>query len=72
MEEKQCILVVIGATEDGKKAVVTMAFKLCQCAQKRWQRLYGYSKLGKVIRATKFINGIDKFGTLPNLLIHNI
>ena len=40
------------------KTVVTMAFKLCQCAQKRWQRLYGYRKLGKVIQGIKFINGI--------------
>jgi len=42
------------------KTVVTMAFKLCQCAQKRWQRLYGYRKLGKVIRDVKFINGIEE------------
>jgi len=42
------------------KTVVTMAFKLCQCAQKRWQRLYGYRKLGKVIRGVKFINGIEE------------
>jgi putative transposase len=42
------------------KTVVTMAFKLCQCAQKRWQRLYGYRKLGKVIREVKFINGIEE------------
>jgi transposase-like protein len=42
------------------KTVVTMAFKLCQCAQKRWQRLYGYRTLGKVIRGVKFINGIEE------------
>jgi putative transposase len=42
------------------KTVVTMAFKLCQCAQKRWQRLYGYRKLGKLIRGIKFINGIEE------------
>jgi putative transposase len=42
------------------KTVVTMAFKLCQCAQKRWQRLYGYRKLGKVIQGVKFINGIEE------------
>jgi transposase-like protein len=42
------------------RTVVTMAFKLCQCAQKRWQRLYGYRKLGKVIRGVKFINGIEE------------
>jgi len=42
------------------KTVVTMAFKLCQCAQKRWQRLYGYRKLGKIIQGIKFINGIEE------------
>jgi len=42
------------------KTVVTMAFKLCQCAQKRWQRLYGYRKLDKVIKGVKFVNGIEK------------
>ena len=42
------------------ETVVTMAFKLCQCAQKGWQRLYGYRKLGKVIRGVKFVNGIEE------------
>jgi len=42
------------------KTVVTMAFKLCQCAQKRWQRLYGYRKLGKVISGIKFVDGVEE------------
>jgi putative transposase len=42
------------------KTVVTMAFKLCQCAQKRWQRLYGYRKLGKVISGIRFVDGIEE------------
>jgi putative transposase len=42
------------------KTVLTMAFKLCQCAQKRWQRLYGYRKLGKVISGVKFVDGIEE------------
>jgi putative transposase len=42
------------------KTVVTMAFKLCQCAEKRWQRLYGYRKLGKVISGIKFVDGIEE------------
>jgi hypothetical protein len=42
------------------KTVVTMAFKLCQCAQKRWQRLYGYRKLGKVIRGIKIDDGVEE------------
>ena len=42
------------------KTVVTMAFKLCECAQKRWQRLYGYRELGKVISGVRFIDGIEE------------
>jgi putative transposase len=42
------------------KTVVTMAFKLCQCAQKRWQRLYGYRKLEKVISGIKFVDGVEE------------
>jgi transposase-like protein len=42
------------------KTVVTMAFKLCQSAQKKWQRLHSYKILGKVIRGAQFVNGIEK------------
>ena len=42
------------------KTVLTMAFKLCQCAQNKWQRLHSYKKLGKVIRGVKFNNGIEE------------
>jgi len=42
------------------KTVVTMAFKLCQDAQRRWQRLYGYRKLGKVIRGIRFVDGVEE------------
>ena len=42
------------------KTVLTMAFKLCQCAQKRWQRLHGYKMLPKVIRGVRFVNGIEE------------
>jgi len=42
------------------KTVVTMAFKLCQCAQKRWQRLYGYRKLGEVINGIRFVDGVEE------------
>jgi transposase-like protein len=42
------------------KTVLTMAFKLCQSAQKRWQRLHGYKIIGKVIRGVKFANGIEE------------
>jgi len=41
------------------KTVLTMAFKLCQSAQKRWQRLHSHKILGKVIRGVKFVNGVE-------------
>jgi transposase-like protein len=40
--------------------VVTMAFKLCQSAQKRWQRLHHSKRLAKVIKGIKFVNGIEE------------
>jgi len=40
--------------------VVTMAFKLCQSAQKRWQRLHHSERLAGVIEGVKFINGIEE------------
>ena len=42
------------------KTVLTMAFKLCQSAQKRWQRLHSYRMIPKVIRGVKFVNGIEE------------
>jgi len=42
------------------KTILTMALKLCQCAQNKWQRLHSYRKLGKVIRGVKFNNGIEE------------
>ena len=37
-----------------------MAFKLCQYAQKRWQRLDSHKQLAKVIRGVNFIDGIEE------------
>lgn len=42
------------------QTVVTMAFKLCECAQKRWIRLYHPHRLAEVIKGVKFINGIEE------------
>ena len=42
------------------KTVVTMAFKPCQCAQKRWQRLHGSKKPAEVIKGVIFVNGIEE------------
>lgn len=41
-----------------RQTMLTMVFKLCQSAQKRWRRLQGYRRLGEVIENVKFINGI--------------
>ncbi len=38
--------------------VLTTAFQLCRCAQKRWIKLHHPERLGEVIRGVKFINGI--------------
>ena len=40
-------------------AALTMAFKLCQCAEKRWIRLHHPKRLAKVIKGKKFINSIE-------------
>ena len=42
------------------QTVITMAFKLCQCAQKRWIRLHHPQRLAKVIRGVKFVNGVEE------------
>jgi transposase-like protein len=38
--------------------VLTMAFQLCRCAQKRWIKLHHPERLAEVIRGVKFVNGI--------------
>jgi transposase-like protein len=38
--------------------VLTMAFQLCRCAQKRWNRLYHPKRLAEVIRGVKFVDGV--------------
>jgi putative transposase len=40
--------------------VLTMAFQLCCCAQKRWIRLNHPERLAEVIRGVKFVNGIEE------------
>jgi len=44
------------------KTVLTMAFQLCRCAQRKWQRLSGYEKLEKVVEGIWFVNGIEETG----------
>ncbi|KJS30729.1 MAG: transposase [Desulfatitalea sp. BRH_c12] len=40
--------------------VMTMAFKLCKCAQKRWIRLHHPERLAEIIKGVKFVNGIEE------------
>ena len=42
------------------KTVLTMAFQLCRCAQKKWQRLSGYKKLEKDQHVTFIETTTDK------------
>jgi len=38
--------------------VLTMAFQLCRCAQKRWIRLHHPERLGEIISGVKFVDGM--------------
>lgn len=40
-----------------RTTILTMVFKLCQSAQKRWIRLYGLQRLAEVIKGVNFVNG---------------
>ena len=42
------------------KTVLTMAFQLCRCAEKKWQRLFHYETLAKVAEGVRFVNGIEE------------
>lgn len=40
--------------------VVSMAYKLCRCAEKRWQKINGIDKLTKVIENVEFVDGMER------------
>jgi transposase-like protein len=42
------------------QTAITMAFRLCQCAQKRWIRLHHPERLAEVIRGVNFVNGLEE------------
>lgn len=42
------------------KTVLTMALKLCQCAERKWIKLHHPKKLAEVIRGVKFVNGEEE------------
>ncbi len=45
-----------------RTTILTMVFKLCESAQKRWNRLRGFNYLADVIRGVKFTNGVRQKG----------
>ncbi len=40
-----------------RKTAMSMVFKLCQCAQRKWRKLDGSNHLAEIIRGVKFVNG---------------
>ena len=42
------------------QTILTMAFRLCQCAEKRWIRLHHPQRLAEIVRGVKFVNGIEE------------
>lgn len=42
-----------------REALLTMMFKLGQCAEQRWRRIRGFHYLAKVITGVKFKDGIE-------------
>ncbi len=42
------------------QTVVTMAFQLCRCAEKRWQKINGLKKLAQVIEGVQFVDGVER------------
>ena len=40
--------------------VVSMAYKLCRCAEKRWQKINGVDKLAKIIEGVTFVDGLER------------
>ena len=42
------------------QTVVTMAFQLCRCAGKRWQKISAVKKLAKVIEGVQFVDGVER------------
>jgi putative transposase len=41
-----------------RKTILTMVFKLCESAEKRWHRIAGFKRLGEVITGVKFVDGV--------------
>ena len=42
------------------QTVVSMAFQLCRCAEKRWQKINAVKKLAQVIEGVQFVDGVER------------
>jgi putative transposase len=40
-----------------RRTALTMVFRLCLSAQRRWRRLDGPARLGEVVRGVRFVDG---------------
>jgi len=40
-----------------RETMLSMVFKLCQSAEKRWRRLQGYKRIAEVVRGVQFADG---------------
>jgi len=40
-----------------RETMLSMLFKLCQCAEKRWRRLRGYKRIAEIVRGVQFVDG---------------
>jgi transposase-like protein len=43
-----------------RTTILTMVFRLGQCAEKRWKRIRGFRRLTDLVQGIRFINGIDE------------
>jgi hypothetical protein len=61
-EEKQCVLVLVGADEWGlsRKTALAMAFKLMMSAQTKWRKLDGANRMPEIIEGVEFKDGIKQ------------
>lgn len=41
-----------------RTTLLTMVFKLCESAEKRWRRIHGFKQLADVVEGIKFVDGI--------------
>jgi hypothetical protein len=41
-----------------RRTILALVYRLGMSAQKRWQKLRGFKRLGEVIRGVKFVDGI--------------